>query len=146
MLGKRVIAHKKHQPEELVSPILVRSKTNGGMRLILNLKSMNKSVPYKNFKMDTIRSILHQVRSSIFLAKLDIKDAYYSTPIEESHQKLLKFKFEGELYTYWALLNGYTKWLRKFTKLLKPPLSTFRIQCRILVTSYIDDLITMNVK
>ena len=75
-----------------------------------------------------------------------MKDAYYSTPIEESHQKLLKFKFEGELYTYWALLNGYTKWLRKFTKLLKPPLSTFRIQWRILVTSYIDDLITMNVK
>ena len=36
VLGKRVIAHKKHQPEELISPILVRPQNNGGMRLILN--------------------------------------------------------------------------------------------------------------
>ena len=47
--GKRVIAHTKHEPGELISPIFVRPKTDGGMRFILNLKSLNKSVPYKKF-------------------------------------------------------------------------------------------------
>ena len=145
LLGKRVIANTEHEPGELILPIFVRSKTDGGMRLILNLKSLNKSVPYKKFKMDTISFILHLVRPNMFLAKLDIKDAYYNIPIEESHQKLLKFKFEEKLCKFLALPNGYTEGPRKFTKLLKPPLETLRIQWRILVASYIDDLITMNV-
>ena len=93
--------------------------------------------------MDAISSILHLVRTNMFLAKLDIKDAYYSIPFEESHQKLLKFKFEGK-FKFLVLLNGYTEGLRKFTKLLKPPLATLRIQWRMLVASYINDLITMN--
>ena len=77
--------------------------------------------------MDTINSILHFVRPNMFLAKLDIEDAYNSISTEEPHQKLLKFKFEG-----------------KFTKLLKLPLATLRIQWKILVASYIHDLITLN--
>ena len=60
--------------------------------------------------MDTISSILHLVRPNMSLAKLNIKDAYNRIPIEESHQKLLKFKFEGKLYRYLALLNGCTEW------------------------------------
>ena len=54
--------------------------------------------------MNTVSSILHLVRPKIFLVKLDIKDAYYSIPIKESHQKLLKFKFEGKLYKFLALM------------------------------------------
>ena len=93
--------------------------------------------------MDTITSILHLVRPNIFLAKLEIKDAYHSIPIEESQQTLLKFKFEGKVCKFLTLPNGYTERLRKFTKLLKPPLATLRIQWRILPASYID-LITIN--
>ena len=73
--GKRVIARTKHEPGKLISPIFVRPKTDGGIRLILSLKSLNKSVPYKKFKIDTISSILHLVRPNMFVAKLDIKDA-----------------------------------------------------------------------
>ena len=148
MLGKRVIADTEHECEELISLKFVRPKRGGGIRLILNLKSLSKSVPYKKFKMDTISFVLHLVRPKMFLAKLDIKDAYYSFPIEEIeefHQKLLKFKFEGKLYVFLALPNGYSEGRRKFTKLLKPLLATLRIQRRILVASYIDDLITMNI-
>ena len=64
----------------------------------------------------------------MFLVKLDIKDAYYSIPIEEFHQRFLKFKCEGKLYKFMVLPNGYTERPRKFTKLLKPPLATLRIQ------------------
>ena len=70
------------------------------MKLILDLKSLDKSVPYKKFKMDTISSILQLVRPNMFLVKVDIKDAYYSIPIEESYQKLLKFKFEGNFWPF----------------------------------------------
>ena len=82
----------------------------------------------------------------MFMAKLDIKDAYYSIPINESHQKLLKFCFENKLYKFTALPNGYTEGPRKFTKVLKPPISFLRIEFEIMIASYIDDLISMNVR
>ena len=61
------------------------------------------------------------------MTKLDIKDAYYSVPINESDQKLLKFMIDDCLYKYLALPNGYTKGPRKFTKFLKPALAKLRL-------------------
>ena len=42
--------------------------------------------------METISTILHLVRPGKYMAKLDIKDAYYSVPTCEDHQSLLKFQ------------------------------------------------------
>ena len=72
------------------------------------------------------------------MAKVDIKDAYYSVPILPEHQKYLKFYFRGKLYQFTCLPDGP----RKFTKLLKPPLSYLRLQ-KVTVAGFIDDLITL---
>ena len=76
------------------------------------------------------------------MAKIDIKDAYYSIPILEQHQKLLKFIHKNCLYKFTALPNGYTEGPRKFTKALKPPLAHCR-KNKMAVAGYFDDLITM---
>ena len=116
----------------------------GGFRLILNLKKLNEVVEYKKFKMATISTILHLVRLGMFMAKLDIKDAYYSVPIYEYHQSLLKFQYQTSLFKFTALPNGYIEGPRKFTKLMKLPLAFFRKIEKNLVAGYFDDLITMN--
>ena len=38
--------------------------------------------------METLATILQLIRPSMYLAKLDFKDTYYSIPIYEPHQKL----------------------------------------------------------
>ena len=38
------------------------------------------------------------VKPGVFMSKLDIKDAYYSTQIFEPDQKSLKFQFDRFLY------------------------------------------------
>ena len=78
LLRKKVIKKSLPEPGEFISPIFVREKTDGGFRLILNLKKLNETVEYKKFKMETITSILQLIRPGMFMAKLDIKDAYYS--------------------------------------------------------------------
>ena len=93
----------KHEPREFISPIFVGKKSDGGFRLILNLKRFNNFVEYKKFKMETISAILHLVRPGMCMAKLDIKDAYYSVPICEDHQSLLKFQYQASLFTFTAL-------------------------------------------
>ena len=55
--------------------------------MILNLKSLNENMPYIHFKMETIKSILTLVTPNCYMAKIDIKDAYYSVPIVPEHQK-----------------------------------------------------------
>ena len=93
--------------------------------------------------METLASILTLVQPHCFMAKVDIKDVYYSVPIHEGDQKLLKFHFENVLYKFTALSNGHTTRPRKFTKLLKPPLATIR-QIGVTLASYIDDIFTCN--
>ena len=80
-------------------------------------RKLNESVEHKRFKMETLATIIQFIRPNTYMAKLDIKDAYYSIPIYEPHQKLLKFEYKSKLFKFMVLPNGYTKGTRKFTKL-----------------------------
>ena len=142
LLKKEVVVESYREPGEYVSPIFVTEKSDGGYRLILNLKKLNKLAEHKKFKMETISTILCLIRPNCFMAKVDIKDAYYSIPILEEHKKLLKFLHKNVLYKFTALPNGYTEGPRKFTKALKPPLSNIRKQ-GVIVAGCFDNLITL---
>ena len=54
LLQKKVIVPSEPEQGEIVSPIFVRVKPDGGYRLILNLKKLNEKEEYKKFKMETI--------------------------------------------------------------------------------------------
>ena len=73
------------------------------------------------------------------------QDAYYCIPIRETDTKLLKFFFDGKLYKFNALPNGYTEGPRKFTKAVKPILAKLR-KLGTTICAYIDDflIICMN--
>ena len=59
--------------------------------------------------MEIISTILHLVRPGMFMAKVDIKDAYYSVSVCEDHQILLKFQYQTSLFKFTALSNGYAE-------------------------------------
>ena len=144
LLKEGVIRNSSHEPGEFISPIFLREKSDGGYRLILNLKKLKESVEYKKFKMETLATIIQLIRPNMFVAKLEINDTYYSIPIYEPHQKFLKSEYKSRLFKFMVLPNGYTEGPRKFTKLLKPPLSLLRKLERVLAASYFDDLMTMD--
>ena len=73
------------------------------------------------------------------MASVDLKDAYFSVRINPAHQKYWKFKFDGQLFQYTIYANGVSSRPRRFTKLLKPPLSKLHLMNDI-VSAYIDDL------
>eukprot|EP00493_Phyllostaurus_siculus_P008838 UN08947 len=41
--------------------------------------------------MDTVWTTINMMRPNCFMASIDLKDAYYSVPIDQEHQKFLKF-------------------------------------------------------
>ena len=142
LVKKEFIRNSSHETGEFISPIFLREKSDGGYRLILSLKKLNQSVEYKKFKMET--TIIQLIRQNMYMTKLDIKDVYYNIPIDEPHQKILKFEHKFRLFKFTILPNGYTEGPKKFTKLLKPPLPLLRKLERVLVASYFDDLITID--
>ena len=76
------------------------------------------------------------VKSWVWMASVDLKNAYYSVPIHEEYQKYLKFLWEYPL-KFIAMPNGYGPAMRAFTKLMKP-LSFLRSEGYLSVM-YVDD-------
>ena len=72
------------------------------------------------------------------MASIDIKDAFYSVPINEGHRKYLKFSWDGNIFQFCAMPNGYCDAMRVFTKILKPVFATLREEGHESVI-YVDD-------
>ena len=136
---KGVVEPASHENDEIISNVFLRKKPDGSHRLILNLKDFNSFVKYQKFKMDTLNTILNLMSDNCFMASVDLKDAYYSIPVAKEHRKYLRFIFEGQLYQFTCLPNGLSSCPRKFTKVLKPPLSTLHKLGNISM-AYLDDI------
>ena len=78
MLKKGVIEGSKHVQGEFVSNIFCRPKKDGSVRIILNLKALNKKVEYHHFKMETLNHAIQLMTKNCYMASIDLKDACYS--------------------------------------------------------------------
>lgn len=136
---KGVIQPISDTDQGFVSSIFLRQKKNNKYRLILNLKSLNKNIVYRHFKMDTLQTALGMINPNYFMASIDLSDAYYSIPVAPIDQKFLLFQFEGIRYRYTCLPNGLSSAPRIFTKIMKPVLSSLRKKGHQ-VMNYLDDL------
>ena len=106
--------------------------------VILNLKDLNSHIVCQHFKMDIINTILKLVKKACFMCSVDIKDAYYSVPIQEDNQKFLKLHWKEELLKFVCFPNGLGPCPRKFTKFFKPPLAELRMLSHV-ISGYIDN-------
>ena len=88
-------------------------------------------------------SILNLVTPLPYFTKINLKDAYYTIPVSPSRQKYFKFANNQDLYKFTCLHNSYCHGPRKFTKILKSPLSTLRLD-NTTIAAYLDDFINMN--
>ncbi|KAI2657538.1 Transposon Ty3-G Gag-Pol polyprotein [Labeo rohita] len=88
-------------------------KKDGGLRPILDLRLLNRSVKRLKFKMLTIKQVVSQIRSEDWFVTIDLKDAYFHVSILPHHRKFLRFAFRGEAYQYRGIriLNYIDDWL-----------------------------------
>ena len=63
-------------PNGWTSNIFLVKKKDGGYRLILNLKPLNKLIKYQKFKMDNIKNLVKMLRPLDWLSSMDIKSVY----------------------------------------------------------------------
>ncbi len=90
------------------SRYFVVSKKDGGLRPILDLRLLNRSVRRLKFRMLTVKQVVSQIRSEDSFVTIDLKDAYFHVSIFPSHRKFLRFAFRGKAYQYRVLPFGLT--------------------------------------
>ena len=103
--GAEVRLHLGTERGFILNLILVPKK-GGGHRPVVNLKALNEYVQTEHFKMEGLHTVKQLARPGDWLAKVDLKDAYFSVPTYHKQMKLLCFRFQGTTYEFRCLPFG----------------------------------------
>lgn len=125
---------------QFLSKIFAVPKPNGGTRLILNLKCLNKFIHTEHFKMEDIRTLCKLISKNDFMCTIDLKDAYFLIPVNNDDKRYLRFYFKNNIYEFNCLCFGLCTAPLTFTKILKPVISYLR-SGGLKSVIYLDDII-----
>ena len=139
LIAKKIVTQTSLEERDFISPIFAKSKKDGSYRMILNLKKLNALVDAPHFKMESIRNIVSMVRRNVWIASVDLKDAFFTIPICEDDINYLKFLWDGQTLAFLAMPDGYSDAMCIFTKILKPPFKVLREEGHLSVV-YVDDV------
>ena len=122
------------------SNIFLVAKKSGGKRPVLNLRPLNNFVPNETFKMEGIHLLKDFLKHNYFMTELDMRDAYYSIPVDKQSRHYLQYILEGKLYQSKVLVFDLSTAPRIFTKVMKPVVAFIRAK-GILIIIYLDDIL-----
>ena len=117
-------------------------KKGGGHRPIINLKKLNEFVPHHHFEMEGIHMLKDLLKQGDFMAKIDLKDAYFARPISDPDKKYLRFRWKDQTYQFNCLPFGLSCAPWVFTKITKAVTAVLR-EMGIKFVIYIDDILVM---
>ena len=125
---------------QILSNLFLKEKKDGSLRPILNLRGLNEFIPYEHFKMEGLKDVKNLMKTNDWLIKIDLKDAYFSLPLNPKSRKYVRFHWEKKIYQFICLCFGLGPAPRLFTKLMKVPVSILR-RLNIRLVIFLDDIL-----
>ena len=142
LLEKEAVSKVGQPNEGFYSNLFLVPKRDGGQRPVINLKALNQFLQPQHFKMEGIHTLRDIIKPGDWLAKVDLKDAFFTIPIHQSHRKFLRSSFRGEAYQFNCLPFGLSSAPWVFTKTLKPVVALLR-ELGVRMVVYIDDILIL---
>ena len=143
MMGKGAIKKTGTSiPRSIPEQYSAGKKEGWGKSPLYKLKSSNKFIPCKHFKMEDLHCLKYLLKENDFLCKIDLKDAYFLVPLCMSSRKCVRFGWLGNLYEFLCLCFGLGPAPRIFPKLLKVPIALLR-RLNICLVIYLDGIVLM---
>ena len=142
MLEKQAVSVVQPNKDSFISQLFVIPKKDEGYRPVVNLKALNRFIAEEHFKMEGFHMVKDLAESRDWMAKIDLKDAYFLVPVMKDHQKFLQFQWQGCTYQFHCLPFGLSCAPRTFTKLMKPVVALLR-ERGIRLIIYLDDILVL---
>ena len=145
LIQKGAVSLQEPHQVGFVSQLFLVPKKDGDFRPVVtvNLKALNKFIQEEHFKMEGFHMVRDLVRQGDWLAKIDLKDAYFLIPVYSGHQKFLQFTWKASLYQFHCFPFGLLCALLVFTKVMKPVVAFLR-ERGIRLINYLDDLLIIS--
>lgn len=105
LLSKDIIESKKG-PATWVSPLVVAKKSNGEIRLCVDLRRVNQAVIRERHPMPIIEDVLAKIGRGNIWSSLDIKDAFFLLELDEESRSVTTFISHRGLYQFKRLPFG----------------------------------------
>ena len=144
LLQKGAVARlvEAQNKEGFYSNLFLVPQKDGGQRPVINLKAVNKFVHQEHFKMEGIHTLKDLIKTGDWMAKVDLKDAYFMIPIHTTQRKYLRFVVVGSIYEFNCLPFGPSSAPWVFTNTLKPVAALLR-EMGVRLVVYIDDILIL---
>ena len=111
---------------ESLSSYFLDDRKNKLKRFIFNLKALNKFIEIPHFKLEDARTACKLVTKNCYMANLDLKNLYFSVPVEKRYRQYLRLSFEDTLYEFNCIPYGLNICPFVFTKIINPVVSHLR--------------------
>ena len=123
-----------------VSPLFAIPKRTGGIRLIIDLRHINKHLDNFKTTYETLRDIQPSLLPDRWMGSIDLSDGFFHLYIDRADRRYLQVQVDNKFYTLQALPFGLSYSPYAFTKLMRPVLRRIRrtMGCAHL---YVDDLL-----
>lgn len=127
---------EKIDASEWVSPMVVVTKKNGGVRICLDLRKVNEAVIPDRFMLPKTEEIFHKFRNAKYFSCLDLKSAYHQMTLHTKSRNLTAFVTEEGLWRYTRVCFGLASAPAAFQKMMTKIISGLDgVEC------YLDDVI-----
>lgn len=140
LLLNKCISEVNHPPF-CVNPLSVAER-NSKLRLVLDLRHVNKFIDVTKFKYENLKTVSDLVNENDFLFTFDLKSGYHHVPINKDFHKYLGFAWEFEgitrYFVFIVLPFGLCSACFVFTKLMRQLVKKWRGQ-GIKSVMYLDD-------
>ena len=91
-----------------------------GQMHVYNMKIMNQSLKERRFKMTGTAVWKNIITKDMYMASIDIKDAYLHIPVGKESRRFMRYEWEGNIFELKALPFGLAQAPYVFTRMLQP--------------------------
>ena len=105
-LLQQEIIEKVSGPTPWVSPIVCAPKSNGDIRLCVDMRRANTAVKRERHPMPTIDDVLHEMTGAAVFSKLDLTQSFHQIELDEKSRFITTFATHRGLYRYRRLMFG----------------------------------------
>lgn len=118
------------------SPMLIVKKKDGGNRLCLDFRKLNKLTVFDAEPMPDIAEIMTQLSNSKYFTRIDLSKGYWQIPLDRNSRELTAFQTSKGLFQFVVMPFGLISASATFNRLMRMLLSRTEN-----VRTFVDDVL-----